>query len=66
MWRGEHLMNNLVVQPRLAEKAAEDIYFAKLDRGRIAVLHETTHEDDRAFRPSGPAQKRETAKARVS
>ncbi len=32
-------MTNLVEKLRLAEQAAEDIYFAKIDRELIAALH---------------------------
>ena len=32
-------MNNFVEQLRLAEKAAEDIYFAKVNRELIELLH---------------------------
>ena len=33
-------MSDFVEQLRLAEKAAEDIYFAKVDRELIRALHE--------------------------
>jgi len=33
-------MSDFITQLRLAEKAAEDIYFAKVDRALIASLHE--------------------------
>ena len=34
------VMTNLVDQLRLAERAKEDIYFAKLDRDLIEALHQ--------------------------
>jgi hypothetical protein len=51
-------MTNLVEKLRLAEQAAEDIYFAKIDRELIAELHRppmTMHSRQR--HPQGPSLK---------
>ena len=45
-------MSNLVRQLRLAEKAAEDIYIAKIDRELIESLHKRMQEEKNSFHPS--------------
>ncbi|MGD8673976.1 MAG: hypothetical protein PVH86_11680 [Thiogranum sp.] len=58
-------MSNFLEQLRLAEKAAEDIYFAKLDRERIAALHQWGHKAESPAHPSESAQTCERANARL-
>jgi hypothetical protein len=58
-------MSKFLEQLRLAEKAAEDIYFAKLDRERIAVIHKSGQLEGILVQPSDSAQKRKQAKARL-
>ena len=48
-------MNAFVEQMRLAEMAAENIYFARLDRELIESLHKRMQEQEEPFRPSIPA-----------
>ncbi len=48
-------MSSFVEQLRLAEKAAEDIYFAKLNRELIAALRNLTQIEKRSCRPAAPA-----------
>ena len=48
-------MTNFAEQLRLAEKAAEDIYFAKVDRELIEALHKRIHAEKRSFEPSSSA-----------
>jgi hypothetical protein len=45
-------MNTFVEQIRLAEMAAENIYFARLDRELIESLHKRMQEQGDLFRPS--------------
>ena len=45
-------MSNFVEQLRLAEKAAEDIYFAKVNRELIESLHKRMQTEKNAFQPS--------------
>ena len=45
-------MNAFVEQIRLAEMAAENIYFARLDRALIESLHKRMQEQEDRFRPS--------------
>lgn len=45
-------MNNFVEQLRLAEKAAEDIYFAKVSQELIQLLHTKMQREADAYRPS--------------
>jgi len=45
-------MSNIVEQLRLAEKAAEDIYFAKVNRELIRVLHMEMQAETNACQPS--------------
>ncbi len=45
-------MNNFIEQLRLAEKAAEDIYFAKVNRELIRVLHIQMQAETNACQPS--------------
>jgi len=45
-------MSNLVRQLRLAEKAAEDIYIAKIDRELIESLHKRMQAEKKSFHPS--------------
>ena len=65
-------MSNFVTQLRLAEKAAEDIYFAKISRELIASLHKRMQEEKNSPQASdqpgaeirvedGPAVMKETS-----
>ncbi len=45
-------MSNFVEQLSLAEKAAEDIYFAKVNRELIRVLHIEMQAEPNACQPS--------------
>ena len=45
-------MSNLVRQLRLAEKAAEDIYIAKIDRELIESLHKRMQAEKNSFHAS--------------
>jgi hypothetical protein len=45
-------MSDFVEQLRLAEKAAEDIYFAKVDRELIESLHKRIRAEKNAIQPS--------------
>ena len=48
-------MSDFVEQLRLAEKAAEDIYFAKVNRELIESLHRRMQAEKTACRPSDQA-----------
>jgi len=48
-------MSNFVEQLRLAEKAAEDIYCARVDRELIAALHERMRAEKNSLRPLDPS-----------
>ena len=45
-------MSGFVEQLRLAEKAAEDIYFAKINRELIEALHKRMQAEKNSFQPS--------------
>jgi len=45
-------MGDFVEQLRLAEKAAEDIYFAKVNRELIVALHERMQAEKESHQPS--------------
>ena len=45
-------MSDFVEQLRLAEKAAEDIYFAKVNRELIESLHKRMQAGKNSFQPS--------------
>ena len=45
-------MSGFVEQLRLAEKAAEDIYFAKIDRELIESLHKRLQTEKNSGQPS--------------
>ncbi|HDY84017.1 MAG TPA: hypothetical protein ENH48_13810 [Halieaceae bacterium] len=45
-------MGGFVEQLRLAEKAAEDIYFAKINRELIEALHKRMQAETISFQPS--------------
>jgi hypothetical protein len=47
-------MNTLFEQIGMAEMAAENIYFAALDRELIESLHKRMFEQEDPFRPSVP------------
>lgn len=47
-------MNAFIEQIRLAEMAAENIYFAKLDRELIESLHKRMQEQQGPLRPFVP------------
>ena len=49
-------MGDFVEQLRLAEKAAEDIYFAKLSRELIASLHKRMQAEKEPCQPSAEAR----------
>jgi len=51
-------MSNFVEQLRLAEMAAENIYFAKLDRELIESLHKRMQAKRNSFQSFDPAQAR--------
>lgn len=59
-------MSVFVEQLRLAEKAAENIYFAKVDRDLIEALHKRMQAEKVPFQPSDPVPKRERMTARLS
>ena len=44
-------MSDFVEQLRLAEKAAEDIYFAKVSRELIESLHKSMQADEKSTQP---------------
>jgi len=46
------VMSDFVEQLRLAEKAAEDIYFAKVNRELIDLLHQRMQAEKEASQPS--------------
>jgi hypothetical protein len=50
-------MNTFVEQIRLAEIAAENIYFARLDHELIESLHKWMQEQEDSFRPCVPPPK---------
>ena len=45
-------MSGFVEQLRLAEKAAEDIYFARINRELIEALHKRMQAEKNSFQPS--------------
>jgi hypothetical protein len=45
-------MSGFVEQLRLAEKAAEDIYFARINRELIAALHKQMQAEKNSFQAS--------------
>jgi hypothetical protein len=45
-------MSDFVTQLRLAEKAAEDIYFAKVNHELIESLHRRMQAEKNSFQPS--------------
>jgi hypothetical protein len=49
-------MSDFVEQLRLAEKAAEDIYFSKLDQELIEALHKRMQADKEPCQPSTEAR----------
>ena len=49
-------MSGFVEQLRLAEKAAEDIYFSKVDRELIEALHKRMQAEKVPDQPSAEAQ----------
>jgi uncharacterized protein (DUF934 family) len=46
------VMSGYVEQLRLAEKAAEDIYFAKINREMIESLHKRMQAENNFYQPS--------------
>lgn len=46
-------MKDFIEQLRLVEKAAEDIYFARVDRQLIEALHERTRSEQQSRQASG-------------
>ena len=44
-------MSDFIEQLRLAEKAAEDIYFAKVSRELIESLHKSMQADEKSTQP---------------
>ena len=60
-------MSDFVEKLRLAEKAAEDIYFAKVDRELIESLHKRMQAEKIPFRHLiNPAPKHGKKEARLS
>jgi tRNA A58 N-methylase Trm61 len=49
-------MSDFVEQLRLAEKAAEDIYFSKVDQELIEALHKRMRAEKESYRPSTEAR----------
>jgi len=49
-------MGDFVEQLRLAEKAAEDIYFAKVSRELIESLHKQRQEEKESCQPGARAR----------
>jgi len=49
-------MSRFVEQLRLAEKAAEDIYFSKVDRELIEALHKQMQAEKVPYQPSAEAR----------
>jgi hypothetical protein len=49
-------MGDFVEQLRLAEKAAEDIYFAKVSRELIESLHKQMQEEKESCQPGAGAR----------
>ena len=49
-------MGDFVEQLRLAEKAAEDIYFAKVSRELIESLHKQMQEEKKSCQPGAGAR----------
>jgi len=59
-------VGGFVEQLRLAEKAAEDIYFAKVDRELIEALHKQMQTETNTYQPSDkPRLKQRREKARL-
>ena len=56
-------MSDFVEQLRLAEKAAEDIYFAKIDRELIEALHKRMQAEKNSDQPSGQSSAEARAEA---
>ena len=48
-------MSGFIEKLRLAEKAAEDIYFAKVNRELIEALHQRKQAEEHSSRPGGLA-----------
>jgi hypothetical protein len=46
-------MSDFMTQLRLAEKAAEDIYFAKINNELIESIHKRMQAEKNSFQPSG-------------
>ena len=46
-------MSDFMTQLRLAEKAAEDIYFAKINSELIESIHKRMQAEKNPFQPSG-------------
>ena len=57
-------MSVFIEQLRLAEKAAENIYFAKLDRELIESLHKQMQAKGDPVQPSTPAPQQRQVTAR--
>ncbi|GEM_PF-3425670 len=51
-------MSDFIKQLRLAEKAAEDIYFAKINRELIESFHQRRRAENHAARAAGQALQR--------
>ena len=49
-------MNGFIEQLRLAEKAAEDIYFAKVNRELMESLHKRMQAEKDSYQPSAEAR----------
>jgi hypothetical protein len=53
--QSEIVMSDFIEQLKLAEKAAEDIYFAKVNRELIEALHKRAQKDKGSVQPSDQA-----------
>jgi len=58
-------MGDFVEQLRLAEKAAEDIYFAKVSRELIESLHKQMQEEKQPCQPA-PVRARKTPGCQIT
>ena len=54
-------MSDFVEQLRLAEKAAEDIYFAKVSRELIESMHKRMQVEDRSCNPGAEARSEDSS-----
>jgi len=55
-------MSSFVKKLRLAEQAAEDIYFAKLSRELIVCLHKRMQAEKNSIQAPAPQHRQKTAR----